>query len=392
MMHNPAAPARLAGLDTLRALAIALVLMSHYNGFIAQGSVFGFIGEVGWAGVDLFFVLSGYLIGNQLMAPAARGEPLSLKTFFARRLLRTLPNYYVVLAVYLLLPHSPIWGKTMESVWRFLTFTQNFGMMYGQTFTHSWSLCIEEQFYLVLPLAVLVLVGSRRSPRLLWCALVAAIGAGIATRGISFMNGQEAFSAPAYYSTWARFDGLLPGVAIAMLKNFHRGLFDRLLKHGNALLVAGLVMAGAVLYGVRYDAPNPFMTSTFGFSLVAMSFALLTCAALSPSSLLNRVRIPGATSLALWSYAVYLVHKPVFMALHPELSRRGIDAEAPLTIVAVMAAGVFGGWVLYRLVETPFMRLRARWYPAVPAKSLGTAACHTAADVSVEAANSSFRA
>jgi peptidoglycan/LPS O-acetylase OafA/YrhL len=125
-----------------------------------------------------------------------------------------------------------------------------------------------------------------------------------------------------------------------------------------------------VLYGVRYDAPNPFLTSTFGFSLLAISFALLTCAALSPRSLLNRVRVPGATSLALWSYAVYLVHKPVFMALHPELESRGIDATSPLTIVAVMAAGIFGGWLLYRLVETPFMRLRARWYPAAtPAAS-----------------------
>jgi peptidoglycan/LPS O-acetylase OafA/YrhL len=364
MMHNPAAPARLAGLDTLRAIAIALVLMTHYNGFVARGSIFGFIGEVGWAGVDLFFVLSGYLIGNQLLAPAARGESLSLKTFFARRLLRTLPNYYVVLAVYLLLPHSAIWGKTMAPAWRYLTFTQNFGLRYGETFTHSWSLCIEEQFYLVLPLAVLALVRPGRSPRLLWCALLAAIGAGIATRGISFMNGQEAFSAPAYYSTFARFDELLPGVAIAMLKNFHPGLFGRILKHGNALLAAGIAMAVAVLYGVRYDAPNPFLTSTFGFSLVAISFALLTCAALSPHSLLNRLRIPGAASLALWSYAVYLVHKPVFMALHPELERRGIDPAAPLTIVAVMAAGILGGWLLYRLVETPFMRLRARWFPA----------------------------
>jgi len=363
-MHTAIQPPRLKGLDTLRALAIALVLMSHYNGFAAQGSVFGIIGEVGWAGVDLFFVLSGYLIGNQLLAPAARGESLSLKTFFARRLLRTLPNYYVVLAVYLLLPHSVIWGKTMAPAWRYLTFTQNFGLRYGETFTHSWSLCIEEQFYLVLPLAVLVLVGTRRSPRLLWCALVASIAACIATRGVNFMHGQEAFSAPAYYSTWCRADELLPGVAIAMLKNFHPALFGRILQRGNALLALGAAMAGAVLYGVRYDAPNLFLTSTFGFSLVAMSFALLTCAALSPSSLLNRVRVPGAASLALWSYAVYLVHKPVFMALRPELVRRGIDAQAPLTIVAVMGLGVFGGWLLYRLVETPFMRLRARWFPA----------------------------
>lgn len=369
MMQIDSKHVRLAGLDTLRALAIVLVLMSHYNGFVAAGSIFGFIGEVGWAGVDLFFVLSGYLIGNQLLAPAARGESLSLKTFFARRLLRTLPNYYVVLAVYLLLPDSPIAGNSMAPVWRYLTFTQNIGLHYGETFTHSWSLCIEEQFYLLFPLAVLALVRPNRSPRLLWCALAAAVFAGIATRGINFMHGQEAFSAPAYYSSLARFDELLPGVAIAILKNFHPALFGRILRYGNALLAAGLVLAGAVLYGVRYDAPNLFLTSTFGFSLVAIGFGLLTCAALSPHSLLNRLRIPGATSLALWSYAVYLVHKPVFMALRPQLVSRGIAPDAPLTVAAVMAAGVFGGWILYKLVETPFMRLRARWYPTSASKT-----------------------
>lgn len=358
-------PARIKGLDTLRALAIVLVLMSHYNGFVAKDSLFGFIGEVGWAGVDLFFVLSGYLIGNQLLAPAARGERMALGTFFARRLLRTVPNYYVVLAVYLLLPHSVIWGKTMAPAWRYFSFTQNVGLRYGETFTHSWSLCIEEQFYLVLPLVVLALCGARRSARSLWCALVAAIVAGIATRSTNYMNGIEAFSAPAYYSTWCRFDELLPGVAIAILKNFHRPLFDRILKHGNVLMAAGLAMAAAVLYGVRYEAPTPYLASTYGFSLIAFSFALLTCAALSPTSLLHRVRVPGAASLALWSYAVYLVHKPVFMALRPELVQRGIDVEEPLTIVAVMAAGIFGGWVLYQLVESPFMRLRTRWFPAV---------------------------
>jgi peptidoglycan/LPS O-acetylase OafA/YrhL len=270
----------------------------------------------------------------------------------------------VVLAVYLLLPHSAIAGKSMAPAWRYLSFTQNNGLMYGQTFTHSWSLCIEEQFYLVLPLAVMALVGDRRSARLMWCVLVAAIGVGMAGRGMAFMHGQEAFAAPVYYASYARFDELLPGVAIAMLKNFHPGLFGRILKHGNALLAAGFGMAAAVLACIRYDLPNTFMTSTYGFSLAAISFAVLTCSALSPTSLLNRVRVPGAASLALWSYAVYLVHKPVFMALRPELERRAIDPASPLTVLAVMAAGIFGGWVLYRLVETPFMRLRARWYPA----------------------------
>jgi len=363
MMPIDTKPVRLAGLDTLRALAIALVLMSHYSGFVNGAQTFGVIGSIGWAGVDLFFVLSGYLIGNGLLAPASRGESLDLKTFFARRMLRTLPNYYAVLAVYLLLPDSPIAGHSMAPVWRYLTFTQNIGLNYGETFTHSWSLCIEEQFYLVLPLAILALVGRRRSGRLLWCALFAAIGVGMTARGLAFMDGKDVFAAPVYYSSLCRFDELLPGVAIAMLKNFHPAAFARILRYGNTLLVAGLAMAAAVLYGVMNEAPNAFAASTFGFSLVATSFALLTCSALSPGSWLNRIRIPGAASLALWSYAVYLVHKPVFMALRPVLEQWNVDRGALPTIAAVMAAGILGGWLLYRLVERPFMQLRERWYP-----------------------------
>lgn len=359
---------RLVGLDTLRALAIALVLMSHYNGFVRSAPGFGAIGSIGWAGVDLFFVLSGYLIGNQLLAPVARGEGLDLRTFLARRLLRTLPNYYAVLSVYLLLPDSSIAGKSMAPAWRFLTFTQNFGMHYGETFTHSWSLCIEEQFYLVLPLAVTLLVKRSHSPRLLWYALLAAIAAAMTGRSIAFMDGKDLFAAPVYYSSFARFDELLPGVAIALLKNFHPAAFARLLRYGNVLLAAGLASATIVLYAVMNETPNAWLASTFSFSLVAASFALLTCAALSPSSLLNRLHIPGAANLALWSYAVYLVHKPVFMALRPELLRRGISPDAPLTVVMVMGAGIVGGWLLYRLVEAPFMQLRARLYPPSTAR------------------------
>jgi peptidoglycan/LPS O-acetylase OafA/YrhL len=171
-------------------------------------------------------------------------------------------------------------------------------------------------------------------------------------------------SAQVYYSSFCRFDELLPGVAIAMLRNFHPALFARLLRHGNALFVAGLAAATAVLYGIRNDVPNEFVTTAFGFSLVAASFGLLVCSALSPSCVLNRVRIPGASSLALWSYAVYLAHKPIFMALQPQLERLHIDPSMPWCVLAVMAVGVAGGWLLFRCVETPFMRLRARLYPS----------------------------
>ena len=368
-MTAPDSTVRLRGLDLLRAAAIVLVLMTHYCGFVSHAATFGIIGKVGWAGVDLFFVLSGYLIGNQLLAPVARGEPLSLKAFFVRRLLRTLPNYYVVLAVYWMFPGPPLGGSSMAAPWRFLTFTQNVGLAYGQTFSHSWSLCIEEQFYLLLPLAVLALARIGFPVRLAWGLLVGGIAAGMAARAAYALHGHDAFMAEVYYSSFCRADELLPGVAIALLRNVHPHAFTRLLRHANALCAAGLALGVGILTCIHLDWPTTAMTSTFGFSLLAIAFALLTCAALSPACILNRIDIPGASQLALWSYAVYLVHKPVFMALQPHLERLHVDAGAPATVAAVMAAGIAGGWVVYRCVETPFMRLRARWTTTHTAES-----------------------
>ncbi|MFZ6770953.1 acyltransferase family protein [Undibacterium sp. Di26W] len=377
-------PKRLNGLDTLRAIAILLVLMSHYCGFVSKHQTFGFVGDIGWAGVDLFFVLSGYLIGNQIMSGIANGEPLSLKNFFARRLLRTLPNYYVVLAAYFIFP-AALSGRSTSSLWQFLTFTQNIGLEYGQTFTHSWSLCIEEQFYLILPLISLVLLRLKSPPWLAWCLLIAAIGGGMLFRGMAFLpshpaggtaflHGHPAFDAQVYYSTFGRFDELLPGVAIAMLKNFHAGFYDRLMRHGQALLITGLLATCGVLYCINSDDTNKLLiVNALGFSLLAISFAILTLAALSPNSYLYRLRVPGAGQLALWSYAVYLVHKPVFMLIGAELAKRQIDANAPLTIILVTAAGILGGWLLYRLVETPFMQMRARWFPSKARQTTGSA-------------------
>jgi peptidoglycan/LPS O-acetylase OafA/YrhL len=130
-----------------------------------------------------------------------------------------------------------------------------------------------------------------------------------------------------------------------------------------------------MLYCLNQGFPNTMLSTTLGFSLLAMSYALLLMAALSPSSLLSRVGVPGATSLALWSYAVYLMHKPIFMLAAPHLRRMNVDTGAPLTVLLVFAAGIFGGWLLFRFVETPFMRLRARWYPSNrPAMGLSAAA------------------
>ncbi|MES2151942.1 MAG: acyltransferase [Pseudomonadota bacterium] len=362
------------GLDTLRSAAILLVFMYHYMVFVSHEATFGWASMAGWVGVDLFFVLSGYLIGNQIFSGIAAGKRLSLPSFFARRLLRTLPNYYVVLALYLLFPFV-MGGKTPPALWTFLTFTQNYQLTPGTAFSHAWSLCIEEQFYLLLPLVVVLAQRLGAPMRLAWWALGGLIVAAVTLRSLLWLRyGQiaggaiEGYYPNIYYSTFCRFDELLPGVGIALLKNFHRPVWDRLMRHGQALLALGL--AGAVVLGyllvTAYDVDGVgygyFMTG-FGYSLVALCFGVLTLAALSPASLLYRVRVPGAARLAAWSYAIYLTHKPIGFMLGKLAGGAGIAPGSAAGVALIVAASLLGGWLLYRLVEQPFMRLRERRVP-----------------------------
>lgn len=361
---------RIHGLDTLRALAIVLVMLQHYVLFVSNEDTFGFIGTLGWVGVDLFFALSGYLIGNQIFAALRSGQGLSLRHFYARRFLRTLPNFYVVLALYALWPAFR-GGLELPPVWRFLTFTQNINLAPGTAFSHAWSLNIEEQFYLVLPAVALAFTAVRAPMSRAWLALAMVVAGGMAARAILWdqvVDGQRYgmfnYYKYIYYSSLCRLDELVAGVGLAMLRNYHEGLWERVAARGNITAVAGLVVASLAGWMFLED-PRGFAVTVFGYPLLAVGFGLLVLAAVSRQSLLRTVRIPGAASVALWSYAIYLVHKQVMILLAEPLADAGFAAGGWVAVVLSFAASVAAGLALYFLVETPFMKLRERWVPAI---------------------------
>ena len=370
MSASHPATVRIHGLDTLRALAVTLVVLHHYVLFVSFDATFGWVGEIGWVGVDLFFALSGYLIGNQIIKALRRPEGLSLPRFYARRLLRTLPNFYVVLALYALWPAFR--GSTpMLPLWQYLSFTQNIGLEPGTAFSHAWSLCIEEQFYMLLPACALLAVAlGRRGAgiRWAWAAIGLAFGAGMAIRGFTWLDGQDAenwmnfYYKHIYYASLCRYDELLAGVALALLKQAHPAAWSRLMGQGRLLLAAGVLASGLALRWFLVDHYGLWAT-VFGFPLLALGCALLILGALAPASPLHRIRVPGAASLALWSYAIYLVHKQVSVLAGQALGAAGYGPGHPWTIAAALTASVLAGWLLYRLVETPFMRLRERHLP-----------------------------
>ncbi len=367
---------RQPGLDTLRALAIALVFLYHYQVFVSHAPTFGWLGDVGWTGVDLFFVLSGYLIGHQVFAGVARGQALSLPAFYARRLLRTMPAFWVVLAAYFLFP-AFMGGKTPPPLWRFLSFTQNWGLQPGTAFSHAWSLCIEEQFYLLLPLAVWAGVRAAAAwglrVRTLWVLLAVLTLAAMAWRGWLWWtlgrevavggHGTQGYYPAVYYATLTRIDEFIPGLAVALWRHAHPAAWARAVAHGRAWFAAGVAAVALAWYGVAEhyyidgEGYGGFM-SIAGYSLVAWAYAVMVVAALSEGSPLKRRAVPGAGWLAACSYSVYLTHKAVAVNVAHALAPWQLPQ--PMVIALVTAACGVVGWVLYRGVEKPVMRWRDR--------------------------------
>lgn len=371
-MHDPH---RIAGLDGLRALAIVWTMLFH-SWLVGGLGAWDAVAQPGWMGVDLFFVLSGFLIGGQVFAPLARGARFSCRDFYTRRAFRTLPAFLVMLALYAAWPamrESP----RMEPAWKFLAFVYNVAVDYkhNKAFSHAWSLCVEEHFYLLFPALALILA-PRTGPRRAVALLVALVLGGIALRGaiwqlsLAPVQGVDGvardfgtrFVEDIYYPTWNRLDGLLAGVALAALRAWRPSAWAALVRRDGWLTVGGVVLVALACFVCRDR--SGLLSSMLGFPIVAAGFALLVAAGSTPASWLSRFTPPGAGWLAAVSYSLYLVHKPVFVAVGDRLpdSVPGLARFALIAIASLAAATA-----LHYLVERPGLRLRARVLRREPA-------------------------
>ena len=372
------APARLPGLDLLRAAAIGWVMIYHAANFDLVSDRPWYV-AYGWMGVDLFFALSGYLIAGQLLRPWARGDAPNYPHFFARRLLRTLPAYLVVVGLYFLFPVLREWDRILP-LWRYLTFSLNVGASPGgATLSHAWSLCVEEQFYLAFPLAVALLAKRPTAGRIVG-ALAFFVVLGMALRGWLWLHDVAArpfdvtskphygaYMTLIYYPTWCRLDDLLGGIGVALVQVFRPGWWAALSRRGNLVLALGL--AGIVATMWLFPNQNGgFFAAVLGFPLLAVSMSLLVVAGAAPSSLIGRYAVPGAGALAAGAYSLYLSHKAAYhlvMLWSATWPERAKDFAFPVALAAALAVGT----ALYWAVERPFLKLRDRFRDGQPARA-----------------------
>ena len=358
---------KLLGLDHLRAFAILYVILFHYQ-FFGHPAWVNKIGVFGWSGVDLFFVLSGFLISGQLFATIAKGKEISVSEFFIKRFFRIIPPFLVVVVLYAALPAAREWGH-LSPLWRYLTFTLNFGLdlrKYG-TFSHAWSLCVEEQFYLVLPLTFL-LFGYFKMGGKAACLLITLFIGGFVIRLWGWYHFMEPvlltdnygafWNEYIYYPTYNRLDSLLVGVSIAGLYTFYPSIKTLVNKHCNLVMFSGLFLL-VISYFVC-KGYSTFNTTMWGFPLIALSYGLILAAVVCPASPVYSFKSYITSRIAVLSYSMYLSHKIVIHVVQNMLQRAGIDKNSNLMMLICFIAAIVAALIIRYIVEKPALKLRNR--------------------------------
>jgi peptidoglycan/LPS O-acetylase OafA/YrhL len=348
MKHIPA-------LDGLRAIAVLMVLVTHFWGDPAEHPLLNRLAAAGWAGVDLFFVLSGFLITSILLASKER--PHYYRNFYARRTLRIFPLYYLVLAVVLIaLPFvSTLPTQLMADRWLYFAYLSNVALAIGgwQLFLIdiTWSLAIEEQFYLGWPSIVRALTTSRL---VIVCAILLVLAPIARLVAFDALGWRWIHMATPF-----RLDAFAVGGLLAVVHVSHRAaaaLFG----------VSGLALLTLVLTG-RF-ARDSFLVGTVGYSLTALtSGAALKLATASRWLAWRPLRRIGEVS-----YGMYLLHPICLVAI--SVAFGVIEADImkltgwplPDAVLGLLLASVgvyVAAAICYRLYETPFLRLKRYFEP-----------------------------
>jgi peptidoglycan/LPS O-acetylase OafA/YrhL len=362
-------------LDGLRGVAILLVMLHHFTYYrptagadLAIGSVVFFF----WTGVDLFFVLSGFLITGILLD--TRNSERYFTSFYARRFLRIFPLYYLVLFLaFVVLPkfpalHPMLAGQAeLPPQWPYWLYLTNF-FIAGSGWVHgwvdiSWSLAIEEQFYLVWPLVIWLC-----PPRAVPLICVAVLLAEPILRILARESGMQAL--PIFVLPWYRLDGLAMGSLLAVAQR--RGLMPTLDRWVPAVVVgcvAGLVVC-AIMGGHTWWW-NRWMQQ-YGYSLIALTGGAMLVGAIARPADSRWPRMLSAgwlRAFGKYSYCLYLIHAPVMRAVreyvfNPEqfLTYHMAPWIAQLLFYALATAPSFAlAWLSWRCVEAPILKLKARF-------------------------------
>ena len=350
-------PRYIPELDGLRAIAILLVLLFHLN-------VPGF--SLGWSGVNLFFVISGFLITGILLD--SKEKPHYFKNFYIRRTLRIFPIYYMSLAVvtfYAILLGGKITDLPYYVIYlqNYLLGMKNWGPSFPIAFNHTWSLALEEQFYLLWPLFVRIL--DRR--KLFYCILSFFV---ISLGSRAFFMFATQNPNLVFTPLTTQLDGLGAGALLALLVRYEQVRIPDLIYRSKIILLLSAIGLAVVIFSTgpsAYWNPVNYFTQLKNlvlYSFLGVFFASIVSLAIFNGGLLARfLQNKGLMFIGKISYGIYLYHFPIFI-LMPKLAQYfGVEIFAEKSWVAdliKLALTFIIAIISWNLIELPFLSLKER--------------------------------
>lgn len=376
-------------LDILRGVAIILVLFRHlpkYPDLEATpiGVVVAKITQIGWSGVDLFFVLSGFLISNILYKEFQETGKLNVLRFWIRRAFKIWPSYFAAYGLKEFCQFVSNFSHSRSAQLREMAgnilpnvfFVQNYCLDDSHQWTSSWSLAIEEHFYLILPPLLLLankIDKGKRFQGLLPCAVLLCVAI-LAGRIWSAFNGET--WQRLYRLTHCRADALAFGVILGYLAFYKPDVFMRIERRRK--LLVGFFLAVLVLLAAFPIETNASI-STVGFTLVYLAYGGLVVIAASNPDLGRNGRRTVAwlcsilSLIGVYSYTIYLVQAIIYNTPGLCLLRGATIAVLSCAFspswsdrIAFILLSLLGGILLSHLIERPFLRLRKRLYSSAP--------------------------
>jgi peptidoglycan/LPS O-acetylase OafA/YrhL len=370
----PITKTRLIHLDLLRGIAILLVLGSHLPKDAPDMSPFLKLWHRGgWCGVDLFFVLSGFLIGGLLFDEFVETGSIHLKRFFIRRGFKIWPSYilFVLFEFVCLLSEKPgdfthRMTQVLQDMWPNFLHIQNY---FPTPFIHTWSLAVEEHFYLLLPLLLLFMMKRAQSasvpnpfrhfPTIFACVAIVCLIARILTARL--IHPFDLYTH--VFPTHLRMDSLLTGVFLAYLVRFHHNPISRLRPWQPAIFLIAIAL---FLPPFLFDLPTTPWMYTLGPATLALGSAAFVLLAFFASQRNPRSKNPiirFMSWIGIYSYSIYVWHLHISRSISHQLPARiSTTTIAPITSAYVLLAIVVGA-IMYLLIEYPTLAFRNRLFP-----------------------------
>lgn len=369
-------------LDLLRAAAILLVIGQHIL-VPAPPGAFGYVARLwntnGWLGVELFFVLSGFLIGGLLLSEHSKRGRVDVGRFLVRRSLKIYPPYFVFLGYIIMMPvtkaflghkdYLATFTKGMADLWPNFLFLHTY--IGGCPIGHTWSLANEEHFYLLLPAIVFFLARAGKM-RAITTLCIVSIPLFILIRWAAIRLGDPYVKD--MVASHLRLDALFAGVGLRGIAEYHPQLFAALRRYRLLLFITGILLWARAIFRIGMgDFQN-----TFGYSLtIAGSCAVLVSVYHTHASDFAAWRRPiewiaaVLAAVGTYSYSIYLWHVTTIRISEREIIARLFGWAAPysawtwlLAVAMLCVVAIVSGVLISKVVEWPVLRLRDRFFPS----------------------------